>query len=193
MILSNVEIHKALDEGRLRIDPEPAPRFPSLEQPYCPYDTTSVNLRLGSRISIPKEGAYIFDLRRGGIATFLTDNSDHLEIDEKRPYVLERNRFILAQTLEVVEFPLDKGEPILAARIEGRSSAARCGVLVHFTAPTVHADYKGTLTLEMRNLGAADFVLFPGMPICQLIIEEVHGVPVTNPSQFRGQKTPTGR
>ena len=193
MILSNIEIHKALDEGRLRIDPEPTPRFPSLENPNCPYDTTSVNLRLGARISIPKEGTYIFDLRKGGIAKFLTDNSQHLEITEQQPYILERNRFILTQTLEEVEFPLDMGEPILAARIEGRSSVARCGVLVHFTAPTVHADYKGTLTLEMRNLGPADFVLFPGMPICQLIIEEVRGVPVKNVSQFRGQRTPTGR
>ena len=193
MILSNVEIHKALDQGRLRIDPEPTPRFPSLEQPQCPYDTTSVNLRLDRRISIPKEGTYSFDLREGRIAEFLTDNSIRREIDADQPYVLGRNRFILAQTLEVVELPLDKGEPILAARIEGRSSVARCGVLVHFTAPTVHAGYKGTLTLEMRNLGPANFNLYPEMPICQLIIEEVRGVPVKNPSQFRGQKTPTGR
>ena len=94
MILSNVEIHKALDEGRLRIDPEPTPRFPSLAQPQCPYDTTSVNLRLGSRISIPKEGAYIFDLRKGGIAPFLTDNSDHLEIDARTRVSFEGKRLL---------------------------------------------------------------------------------------------------
>jgi dCTP deaminase len=146
-----------------------------------------------SRISIPKEGAYSFDLRKGGIAKFLADNCEHFDIDERRPHLFERDTFILAQTREVVEFPLDKGEPVLAARIEGRSSVARCGVLVHFTAPTVHADYKGTLTLEMRNLGPAAFVLYPGMPICQLIIEEVRGMPVKNPSQFQGQKTPSGR
>jgi dCTP deaminase len=88
---------------------------------------------------------------------------------------------------------LDRGEPVLAARIEGRSSFARCGLLVHFTAPTVHADFRGTLTLEMRNLGPAPIVLYPGMPICQLVIEQVMGMPQASPSQFQGQENPAGR
>jgi dCTP deaminase len=193
MILSNAAIHEALDRGLLKITPEPAPRTPSLEQPDCPYNTSSVDLRLGSRLAIPKTGSYSYDLRKGGIAQFLADNSEHIELDERRPYVLDLNQFVLGQTLEQIELPLDKGEPVLAARIEGRSSFARCGLLVHFTAPTVHAGFRGTLTLEMRNLGPASIVLFSGMPICQLIIEQVMGVPVANPSQFQGQKTPSGR
>jgi dCTP deaminase len=193
VILSNVEIHRALDEGRLRITPEPSPRFPSLAHPDCPYNTTSVDLRLGPRLHVPKTSAYAFDLRGGGIASFLTDISSQLELDAQHAYILQPNQFTLGQTLEEVEFPIDRGEPVLSARIEGRSSFARCGLLVHFTAPTVHAGFKGTLTLEMRNLGPAGIVLFPGMPICQLIIEEVRGVPVENPSQFQGQTTPPGR
>jgi dCTP deaminase len=80
----------------------------------------------------------------------------------------------------------------LAARIEGKSSVARCGLLVHFTAPTVHAGWDGPLALEMINLGNAGFTLKPGMPIAQLILEAVMGDPQANPSQFHGQSSPAG-
>jgi len=192
VILSNVEIHRALDDGRLRITPEPTPRRPSIQHPDCPYNTSAVDLRLGRRLSIPTPGAYAYDLRRGGIAPFLAANSERIELTAGG-YTIGPNQFILGQTLEHIELTLDRGEPVLAARIEGRSSVARCGLLVHFTAPTVHAGYGGTLTLEMRNLGPAGFVLFPEMPICQLIIEQVVGMPISNPSQFQGQTTPLGR
>jgi dCTP deaminase len=65
-------------------------------------------------------------------------------------------------------------------------------VLVHFTAPTVHPGWNGPLTLEMINLGPVPFLLRPGMPIAQLIVEEVKGLPFANPSQFHGQQTPEG-
>jgi dCTP deaminase len=99
---------------------------------------------------------------------------------------------VLGNTRELVELPIIPGQQVLAARIEGRSSIARCGLLVHFTAPTVHAGFKGTLTLEMTNLGVAQICLFPGMAICQLIIEDVLGEPNSNPGQFQGQTTPPG-
>jgi dCTP deaminase len=65
--------------------------------------------------------------------------------------------------------------------------------LIHFTAPTVHPGFKGTLTLEMINLGPVPILLHVGMPIAQLIVEEVSGHPASwNPSQFQGQTTPEG-
>jgi dCTP deaminase len=192
VILSNVEIHRAIDEGRLRINPDPTPRHPA--EAGCPYNTTAVDLRLGRQLSIPKGGPYAYDLRRGGIAQFLAETSERVDLDETRGgYPLARDQFILGHTLEEVELTIRPDQPTLAARIEGRSSFARCGLLVHFTAPTVHAGFKGTLTLEMRNLGPVEIVLYPGMPICQLIIEEVKGTPIEAPSQFQGQKTPPGR
>ena len=71
--------------------------------------------------------------------------------------------------MERVELPvLEEYDTCLAARIEGKSSRAGGGILVHFTAPTVHPDFRGTLTLEIINLGKSPFLLCLGMPIGQL-------------------------
>jgi len=64
MILSNIEIQKAIDEGRLIITPDPQPRSP--EYPNCPYNTTAVDLHLSSALSIPRPGPYTYDLRKPG-------------------------------------------------------------------------------------------------------------------------------
>lgn len=181
MILSNVEIQKAIDEGRLIISPEPQPRD---------YDTTAVNLHLAAALAIPKGGSFNYDLTKPGFAPFLSRNCDRIDIPETG-YPLEPQNFVLGITKELVGLPLINGKT-LAARIEGKSSVARCGLLVHFTAPTVHAGWHGPLALEMINLGNAAFTLRPGMPIAQLILEVVYGDPEANPSQFHGQSTPTG-
>jgi dCTP deaminase len=100
---------------------------------------------------------------------------------------------VLGKTLERIELPLINGaESCLAARIEGKSSRARFGLLVHFTAPTVHPGFRGTLTLEMINLGPADLLLIPGMAIAQLIVEEVKGCPNMKASEFQGQNSAAG-
>ena len=176
VILSNTEIQKAIDDGRLEILPEPQPRQPTPgDSRPCPYDTTSVDLRLGDTISIPPtKGPFAYDLRKGGLASFLSKNCEHIKIDS-HGYSLEPNTFALGKTLEHIKLPIGSGRQSLAGRIEGKSSFARCGLLVHFTAPTVHADWDGTLTLEMKNLGNCAIILYPEMPICQLILEEVLG------------------
>jgi dCTP deaminase len=147
---------------------------------------------LGQFISVPTGGPFTFDLRQGGLAAFLAAHSQSVDLTRPGGFVLEPQKFILAQTLERVKLPLFSDRPPLAARIEGKSSCARTGILVHFTAPTVHAGWDGPLTLEMINLGPASFALWFGQPICQLILEEVDGVPFANPSQFQGQRTPPG-
>jgi dCTP deaminase len=192
MILCNVEIQRALDTGRLIITPEPQPRQASRGQ-YCPYDTHSVDLTLAPDISIPHKGPYTYDLTCNGLAQFIARNSEKLALEKHRPYPLEPNQFILGLTRETIGLPIPReGGTCLAARIEGKSSRARCGVLIHFTAPTVHPGWHGPLTLEMINLGPVPFMLRPGMPIAQLIVEEVKGIPFENPSQFQGQSTPEG-
>jgi dCTP deaminase len=99
---------------------------------------------------------------------------------------------VLGKTLERVALPVVTEGTCLAARIEGKSSYARCGLLVHFTAPTIHSGFAGTITLELINLGPCDIALIPGAPICQLIVEEVRGVPFKNNSQFQGQTNAGG-
>jgi dCTP deaminase len=194
MILSNDGIQSAIDAGDLAISPEPGPRRPTADQRSCPYDTCSVNLRLGPHISVPREGKPItLDLRKGGVAAFLPELYETRTIDASGGYALHQNRFILGRTLERVHLPIREGRPCYAARIEGRSSFARIGLLVHFTAPTIHAGFEGTITLEMINLAGYPISLFPGMEICQLIVEGVGSMPFTNPSEFQSQSTPTGR
>jgi dCTP deaminase len=192
VILSNVEIHRALDAGDIVISPEPK-RFATIDDPTTAYDTSSVNLTLGPELSIPDRKAPVaFDLRKGGLAGFLAKHCEHKQIDPDGGFNLQPGMFLLARTIERVAFPIREGHPVFAARVEGRSSLARCGMLVHFTAPTIHAGFEGTITLEIINLGPYPVSLYRSMKVCQLIIEQVHGIPSESPSQFQGQGTPAG-
>lgn len=194
MILSNIEIHAALDSGKLVIDPEPHPRFPTVGEDHCPYNTCSVDLMLGPELSVPHGGQFSIDFTTPGtIAETIARNSKSFITTIEQPFKLTPNSFILGRTHERISLPLQqKRNTSLAARIEGRSSRARLGLLVHFTAPTVHPGFEGNLTLEMINLGPSPILLVPYMSIAQLIIEEVKGCPVKNESQFQGQSNPAG-
>jgi dCTP deaminase len=78
-----------------------------------------------------------------------------------------------------------------AARIEGKSGLARLGLVVHLTAPTIHAGFKGQIQLEMVNLGPNEIILDVGMPICQLIFEMTLGTPVAGyAGRYFGQMQP---
>jgi dCTP deaminase len=191
VILSNVEIARALQDKRFLIEGLDNATDPT----KAPFNTSAVDLRLGTELIIPKSQDPVqLDLHKGGIAAFLHRNSERRQMQPDQPYSLKRNVFVLANTREMVDFPLS-GSPdstSYAARVEGKSSLARCGLLVHFTAPTIHAGFRGTITLEIINLGPFDILLTPGMPICQLIIEEVRGSPADAPNQFKGQVKPAG-
>jgi deoxycytidine triphosphate deaminase len=88
MILSNVEIHRALDEGRLVLDPEPNPRVPGLGVD-CPYQASAVDLSLGDEVSWLKPGLPLnIDLRGGGFAKLFGPNSERRTIKDDQPYML---------------------------------------------------------------------------------------------------------
>ena len=187
MILSNVEIVKCLNEKIFSIAP-----LESLDPTKAPFNTTAVDLRLGDEIIIPhKSLPASIDLTKSGIANFLKANSKTIKITPDQPFTLKPHSLILANTLEKVNFPINDAV-CYSARVEGRSSLARCGILIHFTAPTIHAGFHGPITLEIINLGSLDFLLTPEMSICQLIIEEVKGKPLNAPNQFSGQTNPAG-
>jgi dCTP deaminase len=193
MILSNTRVHAALDDGDLVIDPPPLPRTPEFGK-HCPYDTHSVDLRLADEISVPTGGKFSYDTTQpGSIAELITSHSEKCKITSKQPFKLEPKTFILGRTMERVGLPFKPNcEQCLAARIEGKSSLARLGLLVHFTAPTIHPGFDGTITLEIINLGHSSILLVPGMYIAQLIVEQVLGCPNSNPSTFQGQRTAAG-
>lgn len=188
MILSNIEIASAIRDGGIVINPPP--NLSDLSRP--PFNTTSVDLRLGDTVSIPEPSAVTLNPSRGGIARYLASNSSHRTITSDQPFILKPNQFVLCKTRETVHFPIKDGHSCYSARVEGKSSLARCGILVHFTAPTIHAGFRGTITLEIINLGPNDFQLEPDTYVCQLIVEEVKGTPIQTPGQFIGQNTPAG-
>lgn len=194
MILSNTEIHKAIDEGRLLIDPEPLPRRPAVGQ-ACPYDAHTVDLKLHNELFVPRGGKFNIDLSNPGPLTdVLSQHTEKFIITDEQPFSLKPGMFILAQTIEKIGLPIkEDGEITLAARIEGKSSRARFGLIIHCTAPTIHPGFCGQLALEVANLGPATFTLSPGMHIAQLVIEEVRGIIIPNPSAFQGQVEPTGK
>jgi dCTP deaminase len=201
MILSNVAIYEALDLGRIVLTPEPSPRYLEVGQD-SPYDTHSVDVRLAKFLSVPNPGSYTFDLGRTGqggvsITQTLAANSRSVEIPPEG-FNLEPHKFVLGQTVERLNLPIDVPanrilKRCIAARFEGKSSRARTGLLVHFTAPTIHPGFNGTVTLEIINLGPVLFVLRENMAIGQLIFEEVRGLPIPKESQFHGQNRPEGR
>jgi dCTP deaminase len=90
MILSNIAIQKAIDQRRLVIAPEPFPRIPNgLDGEDCPYQTSSVDLRLAPEISYFKEGLPLdINLSRGGFAQLFGPMSESFKISEGQPFVL---------------------------------------------------------------------------------------------------------
>lgn len=188
-VLSNTIIKAYIEDGRIVIDPRPRQD----EGDDSPYDACSVQLHIGDKLQVPKKNLKLaFDLSQPGKLNNTIDSICEDVTIPETGYVLEQGSFVLAKTKETVSFP-PKEEKGLAGRIEGRSSFARTGLLVHFTAPTIHAGFDGTITLELLNHGPMPLILKPGLAICQLIVETVRGTPkFDKTSQFQGQNTPSG-
>jgi len=203
MILCDREIQALLDEGHLLIDPRPPADSKQ-------WSSTAVDLTLHGVILEwrPKKPA------GGGPTPPIVPFSDNFEvqgmmedphyatkipIDPLHGYPLDPRGFILGFTREKVRFPT---RCRIAARVEGKSSLARLGLGIHVTAPTIHAGFGAKarqaagapIQLEIFNLGPWTIRLDAGMPICQLIFEEVREVPVAGYSgTFNEQQTFTIR
>lgn len=150
-------------------------------------------MTLGDEIVVPREGANItFALKEKFSKDFLARNWRVVKITDEQPFKLKPNILVPRRTAERVKFPVNPKGPNHCGRVEGRSSHARLGLVVHLTAPTIHADFEGTITLEMVNFGAYPLELTPGVKVCQLIIETVDGIPEFVGNQFRGQSAPQG-
>lgn len=156
MILSDHDIKKALKSGRIIVKPKPDLK--------TQLGSSSLDLRLGYHFRVFKhrKQPYIdpFDPKT-------TDGmTDEIIITAKEPYVIHPNELVLGSTLEWVEWADD-----LAARVDGRSSLGRLGLVIHSTAGHIDAGWRGAITLELRNIGMVPILLYPEMRICQLIFE----------------------
>nr|WP_250152587.1 dCTP deaminase [Ancylobacter radicis] len=180
--MTDRDITDALAAGTLCIDPPPPADF---------YAPNGVDLRLDSRLTLYREPAPdedpVIDPAGPGY-TFreaITGMADDIEIGEEG-FVLDPGRLVLGWTLERVDFGAGAR---LAARVEGKSSLARIGLIVHLTAPTIHAGSTGRIQLEIINLGPRPIRLRAGMKVCQLILEQTLGIPQRRyGGQFAGQR-----
>jgi dCTP deaminase len=148
-VLSDGTIRRLVDAGRIRIEPWD----PDMVQP------ASVDLRLGHSFRVfHNHRASAIDLRDPP-----TNLTEHLEVADEESFVIHPGEFVLGRTEEWVELPDD-----VVARIEGKSSLGRLGLIVHATAGFVDPGWRGTLTLEITNLTRVPIKLWPGLPIAQL-------------------------
>lgn len=95
-----------------------------------------------------------------------TIDGETFNLDEKSMYVLQPGEFILGSTVEYVTIPQD-----IVARVEGRSSVGRLGVMVHVTAGYIDPGFKGNITLELFNCSDKPFQLNFGDCLCQIVFE----------------------
>lgn len=115
-----------------------------------------------------------------------------VEVDSDGPFVLHPGEFVLASTFEVVTLPDD-----IAARLEGKSSLGRLGLLTHSTAGFIDPGFSGHVTLELSNVATLPLSLWPGMKIGQLCFFRLSS-PAEHPygsercaSRYQGQRGPT--
>jgi dCTP deaminase len=179
MILSDRTIRQELEAGRIEIDPLDE----SCIQP------SSVDLHLDRYFRVFRNyTSRVIDVKED------QDNLTELiqvEPDEE-PFILHPGEFVLGSTSERVKLPTD-----LVARLEGKSSLGRLGLLIHSTAGFVDAGWNGHLTLELSNVANLPITLYPGMKIGQisfLMMTSEADAPYGSKavgSKYQGQRGPT--
>jgi dCTP deaminase len=178
LILSDRDIRAEIEAGRIVIDPY----TPEAVQP------SSVDLHIDRRFRVFRNSRYPFiDVRLE-----MPELTELVEISGDEPFILHPGEFVLASTLERVALPND-----LVARLEGKSSLGRLGLLIHSTAGYVDPGWDGNLTLELSNVANLPITLYDGMKIGQISFQRMSS-PVEVGygdqrlgSKYRGQRDPT--
>ena len=177
-VLSDRDIRAAIKSGEVVI------------RPYDPVDLqpSSVDLHLDRRFRVFRNNRYPYiDVRKPQ-----PDLTELVTIENDEPFILHPGEFVLGQTLEWTELPAD-----LVARLEGKSSLGRLGLLIHSTAGYVDPGWKGNLTLELSNVANLPIALYFGMKIGQIsffrmssAVERPYGSKELG-SKYQGQSEPT--
>jgi len=157
MVLSDRDIKKYIKEGKIKIKPKP-----NFKEQLGPC---SLDLHLGNIFKVFKTSEYPYLDQKRKIN--FEEIMEEIKIENEGPFILQPKSFVLTTTKE--EFSLSND---LMARLDGRSTLARLGVIVHLTAARFDPGWKGKATIELGNLGIMPVVLYAGVTkICALTFE----------------------
>ena len=178
MLLSDRDIKAEIESGRVGIDPYD----PAMVQP------SSIDVRLDRFFRVFENHRY----PHIDPSVEQIDLTREVSTEAGEPFVLHPGEFVLGSTYEVVSLPTD-----VAARLEGKSSLGRLGLLTHSTAGFIDPGFSGHVTLELANVATLPIVLWPGMKIGQVCFfrmtseaEHPYGSSVYG-SRYQGQRGPT--
>ena len=178
MVLADASIRRLIAEGRIGIEPYDE----ALLQP------SSVDVRVDRYFRVFRNNRYPFiDVKEPQ-----EELTELLEIEPETPFILHPGEFVLGSTLERVRLPDD-----LVARLEGKSSLGRLGLLIHSTAGFIDPGWDGHVTLELSNVANLPITIYFGMKIGQLSFVQLTE-PAETPygsdglgSKYQGQRGPT--
>jgi dCTP deaminase len=178
MVLSDRTIRRLIAEGLIEIDPYDE----SLLQP------SSVDVRVDRYFRVFHNARYPYiDVKEPQ-----EDLTELVQVDDESPFILHPGEFVLASTLERIRLPDD-----LVARLEGKSSLGRLGLLIHSTAGFIDPGWDGHVTLELSNVANLPITIYYGMKIGQLSFVKL-SEPAETPygagelgSKYQGQEGPT--
>lgn len=158
MILSDKDIKDRMAQGSIVVKSPDADHMPNI-------GASSMDFRLGKYFKVYNHTKHaVLDPMN---PDSFKDVTNMVEIDENdAPFIVQPGEFVLGVTLESVKLPDD-----VVARVEGRSSLGRLGIIVHSTAGFIDAGFEGTITLEITNINRMPVALYPGMRVCQLAFE----------------------
>jgi dCTP deaminase len=178
VLLSDRDIKAEIDGGRVRLEPYDE----AMVQP------SSIDVRLDKFFRL-------FDNHKYPFIDPAEDQPDltHLvEVERGEPFILHPGEFVLGSSFEIITLPDD-----LAARLEGKSSLGRLGLVTHSTAGFVDPGFSGHVTLELSNAATLPIKLWPGMKVGQLCFFRLSS-PSEHPygsakygSRYQGQRGPT--
>jgi dCTP deaminase len=178
VLLSDRDIRAMLELGRVLLDP----LEPEMIQP------SSVDVRIDRYFRLFDNHKYPFI----DPAEAQPELTRLVEVEPDEPFILHPGEFVLASTYEVITLPDD-----VAARLEGKSSLGRLGLLTHSTAGFIDPGFSGHVTLELSNVATLPIKLWPGMKIGQLCFFQLSS-PAEHPygtagygSRYQGQRGPT--
>lgn len=176
MLLSDRDIRQAITDGHVRIDPW----NPAMVQP------ASIDVRLDRYFRVFENHRYpAIDP-----AEAQPDLTRVIEVAPGEPFILHPGEFVLGSTLETVSL-----DASVAARLEGKSSLGRLGLLTHSTAGWIDPGFAGQVTLELSSAATLPIKLWPGMQVGQLCLFRLSS-PAQDPygdargSRYQGQLGP---